>query len=213
MSQDQKWDAAKVRPVAEKLADELGPGCERIEIAGSLRRGRKMVGDIELVMVEKFVEKPAGGLFGTPTTGSALAPILARMVADGRLCNKLNGEKMKKYKIATVKRPLFVDLFIAHPDAWGYQLAIRTGPSWFSKKMVTQRYKGGLLGDAYRAFAGGVWKGRPDLTPPGDGTQPPEPFMEHDGVVYERHPVPEEPDFMALLSCGYIEPDKRRYQA
>jgi len=209
MSDGPKWDAEKVRPVAEKLVQQLGPGCERIEIAGSLRRGKKLVSDIELVLIERFEEKPGDGLFGGTVRVSALRPIIDQLVRDGRVVTVMDGPSMKKLRIATVKSPLHVDLFIVSPAGWGYQLTIRTGPAPFSARTVTQRYKGGLLADGYLCSGGQVWKLRGDLAPPQDGSAPPPPFALFDGSVYEAYPVPEESDFMALLSCGLVEPQNR----
>lgn len=213
MSEGAPWDAAKVRPVAEAILKELADGVRRIEIAGSLRRGNAKVGDIEIVCVENFGEGRAEGLFGGPTRVSLLQPILDRLVTAGKIETQFNGKRQKKYRIATVKRPLYLDLFIVQPDGWGSQLAIRTGPAWLSRKMVTPRHMGGMLAGGYLCRFGAVWTARPDLPVPPGGlapVDPPETFMAEDGVVYERFPVPEERDFMALLTCGYVEPEKRR---
>src|SRR5215471_6986088 len=51
MSEKRHWPAALARKVAEQLVAELAPRCERIEIAGSLRRGKAEVGDIEILYV------------------------------------------------------------------------------------------------------------------------------------------------------------------
>lgn len=40
--------------IAEGLVCEFGPYCERVEIAGSIRRGKAEVGDIEIVAVPRF---------------------------------------------------------------------------------------------------------------------------------------------------------------
>lgn len=211
MSTSERWDASKVRPVAEKLVEYVTAACERVEIAGSLRRGKKMVGDIELVLIEKTVLRPGSGLFSEPDLRSLLAPILHQLEDVGKLVPLMTGgQKMKKYRVGTVKRELNVDMFIVHPDGWGNQLAIRTGPSSLSRRMVTQQCRGGLLNDAYAVRGGFVWKSRSDVPPPGDGTQPPAPYSLIDGDMYELVPCPEESDFMALLSCGYVKPNKRK---
>lgn len=41
------------KQIAEALIEELRPYCERISIAGSIRRGKQEVKDIEIVAVPK----------------------------------------------------------------------------------------------------------------------------------------------------------------
>lgn len=44
---------AKAQAHADRIVSELAPMCERIEIAGSIRRRRPFVGDIDLVILPK----------------------------------------------------------------------------------------------------------------------------------------------------------------
>jgi hypothetical protein len=57
--------------LAAKLVAQLAPYCERIEIAGSVRRQKDIVGDIELVVIPKMIERPVvtqQNLFDAPST-------------------------------------------------------------------------------------------------------------------------------------------------
>lgn len=209
MSSGEKWDRKKVEAIAHELITAIAPGCERCKYAGSIRRGNKLVGDVELVVISgKTIEK-SNSLFAEEREVDALPPILDRLEDEGMLTAHLRGDKHRRYRFARVRRELYVDLFIVHPAGWGNQYAIRTGPAAFSHRMVTQRHRGGLLNDAYVVRDGFVWVHRPELPPPGDGTQPPAPYTLIDGAMFELYPCPEESDFMALLSCGYVEPKNR----
>ena len=63
-------DIAQAFNLAEELRIGLAPLCERIEVAGSIRRRRPQVKDIELVAIPKWAEVPDDSvqpsLFGGP---------------------------------------------------------------------------------------------------------------------------------------------------
>jgi DNA polymerase/3'-5' exonuclease PolX len=55
----QKFPRAEALKVAEQIRDILAPHTSRIEIAGSIRRKRPEVGDVELLYVPKVSTAPA----------------------------------------------------------------------------------------------------------------------------------------------------------
>ena len=131
---------SQAESLTTKIIEALTPGCERIEAAGSVRRGRATVGDLEIVCIPK----PTLDLFGEPV-GSMLDLILSDLVAAGRLLpGDKNGEKYKNFFVPAVAG-LKLDLFITTPECWGVNFTIRTGSADFTKRLVTQKYKGGLL--------------------------------------------------------------------
>src|SRR5690348_2917422 len=80
---EQRWPAADARKVADYLVDALTPCCERICVAGSLRRGKPHVGDIEILYVPRMgkVRKP-GELF--PVNGSLADELFDRWLTGSR---------------------------------------------------------------------------------------------------------------------------------
>jgi DNA polymerase/3'-5' exonuclease PolX len=120
---------------AKKIYDILSPICERVEIAGSLRRGKPDVGDIEIVCVPM----PEKDLFGD----ECITPlrILADLCDAGYVMGKFNGDHFKQFDAG----PCNCDLFITTRECWGVIFTIRTGPSDFSHRLVTPRNQGGLL--------------------------------------------------------------------
>jgi DNA polymerase/3'-5' exonuclease PolX len=94
--------------IAERVKETLAPYCERIEIAGSIRRAKPTVNDIDIVLVEK--------------------PEVALMM-NGLLFNmgivKLNGPKIKRVYLP--EHNISVDIYIATPTVWATLLLIRTG--------------------------------------------------------------------------------------
>lgn len=100
---------ADARAIAERLIERLSPSCERIEVAGSVRRQQPFVHDIELVAVPRF-EETEPDLFGSPTN--------RRSLVDGALVGlgefNCNGPRYKQILLA---EGICLDLFIVLPPA------------------------------------------------------------------------------------------------
>ena len=132
--------------VAEWLVDELRPGCERIEIAGSIRRGKEDVKDIEIVAIP--ILKPPRPEFGKPVDKTPLDRILRQLEEMGGMLKTVKGgnkfkqfeiRRLAEFGIAEPLNPFKLDLFLVTPPSqWGVEFMIRTGPSDFSQWMVTQ---------------------------------------------------------------------------
>jgi DNA polymerase/3'-5' exonuclease PolX len=168
------------RDLAERIAKELSPVCQRIEIAGSVRREKKLIGDIEIVCIAR----QQLDLFGDPN-GSLLAPHLEFLATDGHIIKGDKwGEKYKKLHVPAMPE-LGIDLFITTPDEWGYTYTIRTGCAEFSHLLVTPRQQGGYLPGHLRVGGCRIWEGSKVL------------------------PTPEESEFFAALGLRWVEPDMR----
>lgn len=134
--------------VAQHLVTALAPACERVEIAGSLRRGRATVHDVEIVAQPRL----ARDLFGAVDERAPceLDQVLARLEREGRLARRKTSAGTErwgpKYKAAiAVRSGVPVDLFMVRPPAqWGAILAIRTGPAELSERLVTACKRRGL---------------------------------------------------------------------
>ena len=108
-----KIDEAK--KIADKYVEILKPYCLRIEIAGSIRREKPEVKDIEIVAIP-------GNLEG-----------FAREVNK---LQKVKGEPTGKYTQRILPEGIRLDLFIANEKNWGLIFAIRTGSVDFSHKTL-----------------------------------------------------------------------------
>ena len=140
-----KYAYDDIMPIAYTLKALLAPGCQKIEIAGSLRRQSPTVKDIEIVAQPTML--PIDTLFGDIYGyASALDPILADLASRNILSTAgKNGERYKQLKVRGKVGP-DLDLFIVRPPAqWGVIFTIRTGPAEFSRRLVTPRKHGGLL--------------------------------------------------------------------
>ncbi|MEM8739775.1 MAG: hypothetical protein AAGG38_15040 [Planctomycetota bacterium] len=179
--------------LAWQVQAQLRPGCERIEVAGSVRRKTPDVGDLEFVIVPKR----EAGLFGDASPGESLLDrVLGDLVDEGRLRRgERDGERQKQFVLA--RSGVKLDLFIVTPATWGVQLAIRTGPSNFSTALVMPRYRGGYLDDDLQISEGRAWR----IPSYGAGIV--------DGTSAVALDTPEESDFLALAG-GWVEPEDRR---
>lgn len=182
--------------IAQELVERLRPACTRIEIAGSVRRGKPEVKDIEIVAVPDLRPVPCPRAeFGKPlprVCKTKLDAILEEMFQQGLLKREKDGEKFKKLWL---RQNVHVDLFLVTPPAeWGVQMVIRTGPAEFSHWCVTRKSQGGALPDDLIVEDGAVGpRVRGDK---GDARH---------GVIL----TPEESDFLKVLGLGWIEPGKR----
>jgi len=105
--------------IAERVKSQLDPHCVRCEIAGSIRRKKPFVKDIEIVAIPKSFD------IGLCTHG--LTPVVNQWpVIKGQLTNKT------KYTQRMLPEGIKLDLFFATVYNWGLIFAIRTGSADFS---------------------------------------------------------------------------------
>ena len=185
-----RYTLAEAQHIAGQIVGQLDPSCERLVGAGSLRRRRPDVGDIELVAIPRFIEEPSG-LFETVQV-SLLDRALAREERDQVLERLSGGDRY--VKLRHVRSGLQVDLFIVPPPAsFGVLLAIRTGPAAYSQRLVTlARRQGNHVAD------GALRLGLRDHSTPAEKL-----------CTCPVIPTPEERDFFAALGLAYVEPEAR----
>lgn len=111
------------KKIADNIVEQLKPHCQRIEIAGSIRRKKSEVKDIEIVLIPKPFET---GLFE-----SGIASIINKW-------QKVKGEinQNTKYTQRILPEGIKVDIFFANEKNWGLIFAIRTGSAEFSHKVL-----------------------------------------------------------------------------
>ncbi len=172
---------SRARALAEEIIEELRPYCERIEVAGSVRRGKAQVKDIEIVALPLITYET--DLLGNPVEVNPLERYPWRSL--GKVIK--NGSRYKQLELyeAEIKLDLFI---VLKPAQFGVIFTIRTGPAEFSQWCVTQRRKGGGLPSHCAVHEGGVYSG--------DDKKP--------------IPMPEELDFLDFLGLGWVEPGERK---
>jgi DNA polymerase/3'-5' exonuclease PolX len=179
MSTATKTPYSVIRPVADRIVEALAPYCERIELAGSLRRQRPNIGDIEIVAIPR---RPAN-LFGQVLDKEPTA--LDRFLDERLVLFPKRGRKYQQF----IYGPYTVDLFLPTAETWGCVLAIRTGSAEFSHWLVSPQPRG--------ACPWSVRFGGKDAQPG---------RLLHDGRLLA---TPEESDVFAALGLAWVEPEER----
>jgi DNA polymerase/3'-5' exonuclease PolX len=129
-------------PIVEKYLELFRPKCERIEPAGSYRREKKVLNDIELVCIPK---KQAEGLFGQE---ESYHQEFVELVKSFEII--LGKPEDGKYVKIMLQEGIKLDLFIANPNNYGLIFMIRTGSANFTKRMVTEcKNNGYYVEDGY----------------------------------------------------------------
>jgi len=128
-----KYPRAEALAVARLLVQCLQPCCSRLIVAGSLRRRKAEVGDVEILYIPNVVSGPdPADLFGRPILHNAADVALAALQDKGILSRRLNavGSVMwgERNKLAVhVESSIPVDLFAATPQNWWNLVVCRTG--------------------------------------------------------------------------------------
>lgn len=115
----------KAHQIAQHVVALLRPYCHRIQIAGSLRRQKAWVKDIEIVAIPNPYDT---GLFE-----SGIATVVNQW-------EKVKGELPCKYTQRILPEGIKLDLFFATHKNWGLILAIRTGSAKFSHRVLATRW-------------------------------------------------------------------------
>jgi DNA polymerase/3'-5' exonuclease PolX len=128
-------ELAYAQKLAQEIVEQIRPHCERIEVAGSIRRKKSEVNDIDLVLIPK------------PLIWHRIIATLQRNMG-AKVVKR--GDSIAQLIIKEVN----VDLYVATPQTWGALLLIRTGSAEhnikLSKLAINMRMKlthSGLIKD------------------------------------------------------------------
>ncbi len=184
MSTGTRLTLSQADALAAKIVAELAPACERIEIAGSVRRRKPTVGDLEILAIPRWGTRPSLDLFAPPEPVDLLDARVAELVHQGMLAPHpecpANGARYKRLWLPDPG--LQLDLFLVRPPAeWAVLWLIRTGPADFSRDVVTR-----LLPRGMHCTDGRIWR------------------------MNETVPCPDERAVLALAGLPWIEPEERK---
>lgn len=110
----------RAQRTAQEVVKRLGPYCQRIEIAGSIRRKKHQVNDIDLVLIPNDLWNLHHEIMGL-----------------GQV--RMSGSKIMRVMAGSVQ----VDIYIADEDTWATLLLIRTGSAENNIRLATLAKKRG----------------------------------------------------------------------
>jgi DNA polymerase (family X) len=135
-------------PVAEAIVERLKahPDAERVEAAGSIRRGRDTVGDIDILVAAT----DATGV----TEQFVTTPGVTQVLLSGATKSSI---RMEVKRSATARkqgaaREIQVDLRVVEPDAWGAALLYFSGSKAHGVRLRNRAQKLGLTLNEYGLF-------------------------------------------------------------
>lgn len=201
MADRERIPLGQAEDLAAEIVGHLADCCERIEVAGSIRRRRPTVADVEIVAIPKTETRSAqADLFTTrEETVDLLHLNCFGLRLDGVFSDRLDvngrpafGPKFKRL----LYRDFPLDLFVTTPDCWGCIFLIRTGPAEFGKQLVLRESLGGWLPRGFFFRDGRLWK----LPPPYGAEQ---------HAQAAPLDTPEEWDVFRELGYAYLPPWER----
>ena len=125
----QRFPRAAALDVVRELIPVLTPACERIIVAGSLRRRKADVGDIELLYVPRLGLVRQGLFDGEQNMADLAIAELEKCCVLSRRTN-VNGSEMFGQKNKLMRHTISgipIDLFATTAEAWANYLVCRTG--------------------------------------------------------------------------------------
>lgn len=177
-----KIELAEAHRLAEKIVALVSPAMDRVEIAGSIRRKKPVVGDIELVGIPADQERLVSLL---RQMGQTIKPGVPGVVP-------WSPKPGARYIRVRLDAGMNLDVFLASPNNWGGLFLMRTGSG------------AGLDGNSFNGFTPGAFKRWKKLSGGGRMTDA-MPTM----PTGEQLWVPEEQDFFDLLEMDFVPPEER----
>jgi len=189
-----KFEYCVAKKIADSLIETLEPFCEKIHVAGSIRRQKPLVKDIEIVC------EPQRVFFQTELFGNGEHLVIPKFRNAVKLVSEyvIRGGIDGRYAQIRLKAGITLDMFLPQPHDYFRQLATRTGSGDYSRFIIAAAWlKNGWCGtaDGLRKTSectkeGNKWKcyrNNPELPP-----------------VWQS-----EEEFFGWIGAKYVEPAER----
>ena len=195
---------AQADRIATALVGELDDACVRIAVAGSIRRRKPEVKDIELVAIPRWAERAVSGqasLFEANVEPlnllqqriNALAPRVQPIKSGTQQVEPWHLTPTGKYwRLWLPLVQLKVDLFVCSPETWGLNFMIRTGSGVGPSGAPADGFAPAMLA-RWKQVSGGGMAYEAQLRGANGGT----------------HPTPEEQNVFAACRVQWVPPEQR----
>ena len=133
----------RAKAIAEELKELLAPACERITVAGSIRRRKPFPNDIELLCIPKYVE-------GVDQLDKELGVLFVRGILTYRR-NKRGSIGYGPQNKLLLHKPsgIGIDIFSTTKECWPVALVVRTGGKSTNMEIATRAIERGMRFHAY----------------------------------------------------------------
>lgn len=126
--------------IAVAICERLAPHCfpNRINIAGSIRRKKQQVKDIEIVCLPKYEQVIEQDLFGQAVAQYRDAGFISTAISLGKV---LKGTPEGRYMQIELPEGINLDLFMPMDYDYFRQLAIRTGSADYAAQVIAAGWR------------------------------------------------------------------------
>jgi DNA polymerase/3'-5' exonuclease PolX len=129
----------KAQKIAVDICYKLQPFCSKINIAGSIRRKKSEVKDIEIICRPKLAPVSNDNLFDSGEPKFDIISDFALAIAELGTIEK--GNAKGKYMKIALPQGVNLDLFIPDEEDYYRQYAIRTGSADYSFKIIATGWR------------------------------------------------------------------------
>jgi len=138
----------RAKTIAEEIKALLEPACGKIVVAGSIRRQKPEVSDIELLCIPKFIN-------GVDQLDREIGALMVLGVLGFRLNKRGSRVYGPKNKLLVHKESgIGIDVFSTDELCWPVALVVRTGGKMTNMEIATRAIERGMRFHAYgRGFA------------------------------------------------------------
>lgn len=177
-----KIELSEASAIADKVLRHIAPALDRGEVAGSIRRQKPIVGDVEIVAISTQRDQLLKLL---EDVGQHIKPGVPGAVPWAP-------KAAAKYLRVRLNEGMNLDLFLATPNNWGGLFMMRTGSG------------ADLDGNSFNGFVPGIFSRWKKMSGGGRMTEC-MPTMPSGEQLW----VPEEQDFFEILEMDFVPPVQR----